>query len=112
MLYAKTGTMLMGYRILLRKMLFLWHVANLPPNTLANQVYQRECQQDTSITSLVTEVKPYLEEFGIYDLKLYSKYQFKKVVKSKLFEKNKADVLAMAQNHKKVSQDVLSRDSF
>ena len=77
MLYAKTGTMLISFRILLRKMLFLWHVANLAPNTLANQVYQRECQQDPGIPSLVTEVKPYLDEFGISDLQAYSKYQFK-----------------------------------
>ena len=38
-LYSETGTMLMSNRVLLKKMLFLHHVASLSSNTLARQVY-------------------------------------------------------------------------
>ena len=42
MLYAKTGTMLMSNRVLLKKLAFLHHVATLPLSTLARQVYEIE----------------------------------------------------------------------
>ena len=86
MMYAHTGTQLMSNRVLLRKILMLWHVANLPTNTLANQTYRRECEQygkDPTIISLVSEYTPYLSQYGVTDIKAYSKQQFKKHIFTK-----------------------------
>ena len=102
--------MLMANRVLLRKLLFLHHVATLPLNTLARQVYEWEKSQDH--VSLTNELQPVLVEFGIGDFELYSKKEFKRKVKRMLFMKNKMDILKMAQGYKKIDIDKLSTHSF
>ena len=111
-LYAQTGTMMMANRILLRKLLFLWHVANLGSDTLARQTYEREVRQDTNTLSLVSECKPYLAQFGITDLRNYSKYQFRRLIKSQIFQKNKREIIQMSERYKKIDTEQLAIESF
>ena len=114
MLYAETGTMLMSNRVLLRKLLFLHHVATLPLSTLARQVYERECRQDpiSSGVSLVRECQPYLEEFGVMNIQAYTKYQIKGIFKKKIFLKNKCELIQMSEKYKKINTECFSRESF
>ena len=114
MLYAETGTMLMSNRVLLRKLLFLHHVATLSPNTLARQVYERECRQDplTSGVTLVRECQTYLTEFGIHDIQSYTKYQIKGILRKKIFLKNKCELIQMSEKYKKIDTASFSCESF
>ena len=115
MMYAHTGTQLMANRVLLRKILMLWHVANLPTNTLANQTYRREVEQyesDPTIISLVSECRPYLSQFGVTDLQAYTKQQFKRIMKHKIFMKNKNDVCSMAVGYKKIDYEAFLKEPF
>ena len=111
-LYAQTGTMMMANRILLRKILFLWHVASLGSDTLARQSYKREVRQDHDTLSLFSECKPYLAQFGVSDLRSYSKFQFKRLIKHHIFQKNKKEIIEMSERYKKIDTEKLSTESF
>ena len=111
-LYAYTGTKLMFWRILEKKLMFVWHVANLGTDTLARQTFDRECRQDREIPSLVSEIRPYLEELGISDLQLFSKMQYKRLIKNYIFRKNKENILEMSQKYKKIDIESFSQESF
>ena len=80
-LYYHTGTLDMFHRILKRKLLFLYHVATLPLGCLARSLYDKQCQLNLG---LVKELAPYLQEFGCENLQLYSKYQFRALIKKKI----------------------------
>ena len=110
-LYTETGTMLMSNRVLLRKMLFLHHVATLPPSTLARQVYDWECQH-TDYPCLVTECQTLLTEFGITDIREFTKYQWKKKMKYHFNLRNKNQLIEMSRKYKKINSDELSKEDF
>ena len=111
-LYAFTGTKLMFWRVLEKKLLFIWHVANLGPNTLARETYERECRQDSDIPSLVTETKPYLEELGITNLQSFTKMQYKRLIKQFIFRKNKENIIEMSRKYKKIDIESFRNESF
>ena len=60
-LYAQTGSMLMSNRVLILKLMFCFHVANLAPNTLARQVFDMEGREEDVEGLLTKECKPFLE---------------------------------------------------
>ena len=64
----------MKNRILERKMLFLHHVAALPPGSLAREVY--ETQRRENLPGLVKECQPIFEELGTSNIESFNKYQF------------------------------------
>ena len=103
--------MLMSNRVLLKKMLFLHHVATLPPHTLARQVFDWECQ-NADYPCLVTECQPLVTEFGIADIEAYTKYQWKKKMKYHFFIRNKNQLLEMSRKYKKIDSDKLSKEQF
>ena len=45
-LYTETGLVLMSLRIMMRKVLFIFHVASLPLGTLARDLYEIEKEED------------------------------------------------------------------
>ena len=109
-LYYHTGTLSMSNRVLLRKLLFWYHVSTLPTNSLAREVRDLMCLHDNP--GLAREVVPVLEEFGITDIYAYSKYQFRKLIKSKIIEKEKRELLERARQYKKISPELLSKEEF
>ena len=72
--------------------MFWYHVSTLPTNSLAREVRDLMCLHDNP--GLAREVVPVLEELGIY---AYSKYQFRKLIKSKIIEKEKRELLESAR---------------
>ena len=68
-LYWQTGGMMMPNRILQKKLLFLHHVATLPTEGLAREIF--EVQSSSALPGLTAECLPYLVEFGIIDIKAY-----------------------------------------
>ena len=53
-----------------------------------------------------------LEDLGITDIYAYSKHQFRKLIKSKIREKEKRELLENAKGYKKISPESLSQEEF
>ena len=102
LLYPQSGTLTMTNRVIMKKMLFLFHVASLPRGTLARDLYESQLEHEQGLPSLVAECKPLLREFGIKDVRDYSKYQFKKLIKRKIHERNKSELIEMSRKYKKI----------
>ena len=66
------------------------------------------------LPGLYKECQGFLSQFGISDLKLYSKPQFKKIVKEKIHYLNKVKVLEMIgqKGYKKVDFNAMKKDNF
>ena len=109
-LYYHTGTLSMSYRIVLRKILFLHHVATLPLGSLARDTY--ETMREHNHRGLVSECEPILQEFNIHNIQAYSKHIFKKLVKAKILNKYKSELLEAATKYKKITPELLSKDEF
>ena len=62
----------------------------------------------------MSEVLPILVEFGIcFDqIATFSKYSWRKLVKAKIFERNKCELIQMSRKYKKIDQENLSKESF
>ena len=112
MLFSETGTLLMEYRILQNKLLFLYHLEQLPESSLANQVYKTQVRH--GIPGIASECQEFFSKFEIFDLSQYSKLQFKRLVKSKVKEMNKSKLieLARAKQYKKVDLTELKLNDF
>ena len=108
-LFYHTGTLSMFHRILKRKIMFLHHVANLPLGCLARSVYDKQCLLNLG---LVREMAPFLQEFGIENIQSYSKYQFQKLIKTKIWNRNKLQLLDQSRKYKKISPEILSQEEF
>jgi len=85
-LYWDTGALLMKYRILKRKLSLLHHIATLPSNTLANEIYL--VQSQLQLPGLQEECKEFLIYSGVLDIRKFSKKQWKTFIGRKISEKN------------------------
>ena len=84
---------------------------NLPENTLAYQI--AHVQDKLGYPGLVSECKSLLKMYKIEeDPKLCSKFQWKKICKRKILEKNKDDILENVKKYKKLSYNSLSKEKF
>ena len=109
-LYLETGGTLIQYRILQKKLLFLHHVATLPDDSLAKEVFQ--VQEELNLPGLVQDCRDFLIKGGITCLTKYSKNQWKALVKSEIAKLNKDDILQKTKGYKKISYEELSKQPF
>ena len=93
----------MEYRILQKKLLFLHHVATLPEDSLAREVFQ--VQEELNLPGLLHDCQEFLVKRGITKLSSYSKAQWKTFVKAEIFELNKFDIVQKMKGYKKVSYE-------
>ena len=108
-IYRICGTYLPANIILQRKMNFTFHVANLPVGSLARDLFEI---QRTQIKGLYREVKEHLDKLGIESLNAVSKRSYKALCKRYIFEKNKRDLINMAQGYKKIDVHEFENDTF
>ena len=109
-LYWETGTIRMEYKILQKKLLFLHHVATLPDTALAKEIYI--VQTELALPGLVKECNEFLVKFGITSIHNYSKGQWKHLVKTKIAELNKDNLLTQIRGrYKKLSVEKLKGES-
>jgi hypothetical protein len=73
-LYWETGGLMMQFRILQSKLLFIHHLETLPDDSLAKEVY--DVQQRFAFPGLVQECNDFMVTFGITRIQKYSKIQF------------------------------------
>ena len=111
LLYSQTGTMTMQSRVMKMKLIMLHHVASLPENTLAHACYEAMVNHDLPV-GLAAECAPLLNEFGISDIKKYTKIQFKRIIKKKMREYDKKMIVEMSKKYKKIDQSSFPEDDF
>ena len=112
LLLWETGTILMEFRILQKKLLFMHHLTNLPDSSLAKEVFCIQTKME--LPGIAQDCADFLSRFGLYDLNLYSKEQFKKLVKEKIYELNRCKLLnsIKEKNYKKVYLKSLEKETF
>ena len=112
LLYSETGILLMEFRILEKKLMFLHHLNHLPETALAKEVIQS--QTELGLPGIAQECHNFLVRFGISDIMQFSKLQFKRIVKTKIRELNKAKLLEQvrSRNYKKIDFDKISSNNF
>ena len=93
----------MEFRILQKKLLFLHHVATLPEDSLAREVFQ--VQEDLNLPGLLQDCQEFLVKNGISNFFKYSKTQWKTLVKAEILKLNKARVLQKMIGYKKINYE-------
>ena len=99
----------MSNRILLNKLSFLFHVANLPRNSLGHEIY---LEQRKNGLGLVAECQEFLDKWNLNELESYNKYHFKKTLKARIYEKQRNELLEMMKGMKKIDYDTCVNEKF
>ena len=99
-LLFECGELLVENRILMMQLLFIFHLANLPTNSLGREVY--ETQLSLELPGVVTKTKPILNELNITNPRVLSKAQYRKIIMNYIKSKNKNDLLLWMQKFKKI----------
>ena len=74
--FIQTGMLNPQNLILMRKLNFYHHLANLSPNSLGNQVFKLQ-SENPSLPSLAKDIDEHLNKLGIADPTSVSKYAWK-----------------------------------
>ena len=91
MMYWDCKGLLMSNRILMKKLMFLHHVATLDESSIAHQVYCT--QKKLMLPGLVEECSGFLAMFQISDVRKYSPGQWKSMIHRKIEQKNADELL-------------------
>ena len=98
-MYRLCGSILPINIILHKKLNFVHHLQNLPLGTVACDTFEVIKRLKIGI---YREVKEHLEKMNINNLEEISKPRFKAASKKYIFNKNKKDLIDMAQRYKKI----------
>ena len=106
------GQLLPENKVMERKLLFLFHVANLPIQTVARQIYEE--QRKLEIGGLVSECRNFLAQINVREslLKTASKSQWRSIIRSGILKKNRSEVLEMCKGLKKIDYFQLKDEEF
>jgi hypothetical protein len=109
-LFWETGQTMMKHRILQKKLLLLHHIATITEDTLAKEIYN--VQKKLNLPGLVEECNNFLGGNEITNVESYSKLQWNQLVKKKMKEENKDDLLYQMKGSKKLMVEKLIAESF
>ena len=90
----------MKNRILKSKLLFLHHVATLPENSLAREIF--ETQKNFQLPGLFTECRDFLIKSDLMNFQAYSKQQWKSCIKKCIQRENEAELREKMKTYKKL----------
>ena len=108
--YWDTGSLLEENFIILRKLLFLHHLATLPGSALAREVYELQ-KEDSS--AFVLECKTYMNSLDItVDPGSFSKYTWRKLILRKIHSKNKSELLSLLDSYKKLDRNKFENEEY
>ena len=108
--YWESASLKFSNLILQRQLNFVYHLANLEEGALARIIFEEQVQK--SMPGLYQICEEHLLNMGVNDLKLISKWHFKKVVKKYIFDRNRSQVLDEIRSYKKLSFDQLSQETY
>ena len=101
----------MENQVIQKKLLFLHHLHNLSENSIANKIYRT--QKKLSLPGLVQECNNFLAQLQIYDNPSeLSPWQWKKMIKKKVHDKNRLDLLNKIKTYKKLDYNELSYEVY
>ena len=111
-MYWETASLTMTNRIILKKLLFIHHLENLEKESLAFEIYQE--QKRLMLPGLVSEANIMMADLEIEPSLLInsSKAMWKKMIKSKIREKNRKDLLSRIKNYKKLNYSEMKDEPF
>ena len=109
-IYWDCGGMLMEYRIVKKKLMFLHHLANLDDSSLAKQVY--DVQLKLGLPGLIKECEQYLVKFGVIDITKYTKIQWKNLVNQNIAKMNRECLLDKMKSYSKLDQNKFAEEKL
>ena len=111
-LYMETGLIPMKFRILQKKLLFLHHLLTLQNPALAKEIL--EVQIKLKLPGLYQECENFLVTNNITRVESFSKVQWKNLVKRKMKELHKAEMIKIAKvkHYKKIRAADIEADDF
>ena len=94
----------MKYRVIMKKLLFLWHLNNLEEGSLAKEVLQ--VQKTQNLPGLVQECQDYMMTLNLPDpfVVKMSKTQWKNKVKKSIQKENEEDLKKEDDETRKVEE--------
>ena len=107
--YWQTGSMKVEFIILQKKLMFCFHLANLPLNSLGRECYDL---QVANSLGMVAELQEHLDKIGIVDLTSVNKYQWRKTVRKYIIEANKKSLLESVKQYKKLNYEEFLSEPF
>ena len=108
--YWQCATLTVDSYILQKKLLFIFHLANLPRNSLAFEVFT--IQETESLGGLLSENEEHLEKLNFSSTRNMNKWQFRKLVKNYIVQRQKESLLQSMKSYKKISYDKCSMEEF
>ena len=111
-LFFFLGQMLPENIIIGKKILLAYHLFNLPPDSIGRQIAEE--QRNLAFPGLISEVRQFLAEINVREslIKNTSKAQFKAIIRSRMKEKNRQEVLNMMKNLKKIDYFQLKDNNY
>ena len=109
-LYFECGILSMENRILLKKLLFHFHVFNLPESSLAKNFHSTQLR--LSLPGIASQCQETLNDWNMGDLTKFTKYSFKKAVTTKIRKKNKDELIEKMKKYKKVDYREYEKREF
>ena len=108
----ETGMSTMENRIILKKLAFYHHLLCLSSGTLAKEIM--DIQEKYSYPGLVKECNNFIKELQLPDIRAVdlTKQQWKRVIKKRLKQKNKEDLLYSMDKYKKLDNKLFKQHSF
>ena len=108
--YWQLATLMPANIILQKKIMFIFHIANLPEQSLAREVY--ELQDREELPGLILENKEHLVVLNFKVNKNMSKFQFRKLVKNYIRNKNKTELLQSIREYKKIDYNQCFEEEY
>ena len=109
-LYWQCGTLTVDNIILQKKLLFLFHLANLPRDSLAYEVFS--IQETQGLFSLLTENEEHLSKLQFHASRQMSKWHFKKLVRDYIHKRQRETLLNTIKSYKKISYEQYLKEDF
>ena len=102
----------MRFRIIKRKLEFLWHLVNLEEETLAKEILK--IQMDSNLPGLATECRNWLKEYKLPDIFIEKISQpiWKRKVKEAIQKENEDDLRRKMLKYDKLKNSELINETF
>ena len=109
--YWQSGSRKFENIILENKVNFIFHLANLPLNSLARTIYEEQ-NQNPELPGLVSDCKEHIQQIYSGSLNHISKWAWKRKVKSYFKNRNTNQLLEEIKRYKKLNYEELRNESF
>ena len=109
--YWISGCLKSSNSILLRKLEFAHHLANLPPDSLGRIIFDLE-ESDIKGHSLKKDCADHIAAIGIESLRDVSKAVWKRKIKKYIYDKQRNELLEDMRSYKKLNVEELSKKNI